>query len=384
MQLFLTALAALTLVVWVCAGIQVTLGGRRLAHLDQIEPVLDSAAPRISVVIPACNEARQVEHALASVLAQDYPDFEVIAVDDRSTDATGSILDRIAQTASRLRVVHVRELPPAWLGKNNALQSGASQATGAVLLFTDADVVMQASVLRRAAAYLIENRIDHLAIAPHATVSGFLPNAFLTLFALLFSLHTRPWKVRDPKSRAHIGIGAFNMVRASAYWAVGGHAPIAMRPDDDVKLGKLLKQRGYAQDLVFGTRLMTVNWYGSLREMRDGLMKNLFAGVGYSVSAVVLGSIAQLAFLTWPFIALFATTGLAQILNLGVVVTLCVLFGVNAGAAGIRWWWCFTIPIAAVFSVYLFMRSMLLALKNRGIDWRGTRYPLEQLRRNRI
>ncbi len=230
MHLFLLGLAILTLVLWITAVVEVTSGARKLADLDAILPISDSAAPRIGVVIPACNEERSIEHALTSLLEQDYPYFEVIAVNDRSTDKTGTILDRMASTEPRLRVMHVQQLPPGWLGKNHALQTGASQASGDILRFTDADVVMESSVLRRAAAYVSTHHIDHLAVAPQAKVRGFLPNAFLGLFGLLFSLYTRPWKARNPDSRAHIGIGAFNMVRASVYWSVGGHARIAMRP----------------------------------------------------------------------------------------------------------------------------------------------------------
>lgn len=384
MHLALILLGGITLVLYLAVGLETTIGGRRVPRLENIQPIAQPGAPRISVVIPACNEERKIEAALSSVLAQDYPDFEVIAVNDRSTDSTGGILDRIARRTPLLRVIHIRELPAGWLGKNNALKQGASQASGAILLFTDADVVMEFTVLRRAAAYMVREEIDHLAVAPRAIVHGFLSNAFLGAFALLFSMYTKPWKVRDPKTREHIGIGAFNMVRASSYWGAGGHEPIAMRPDDDVRLGKLLKLRGYVSDVVFGTRLLTVEWYSSFREMRHGLMKNLFAGVDYSIARVILFSILQLLVLVWPFIAAVFTSGWTQALNAAVVLASFVLFAVNSGLAGIRWYWCFAMPLAALISVYLLVRSMVFTLKNGGIEWRGTTYPLAQLRANRL
>ncbi|MGI8990084.1 MAG: glycosyltransferase [Bryobacteraceae bacterium] len=312
------------------------------------------------------------------------PDFEAIAVDDRSTDATGKILDRVAARDPRLRVIHIQNIPAGWLGKNNALQQGASHATGSLLLFTDADVVFERTVLRRAAAYFDRHALDHLAIPPRAIVHGFLSNAFVALFALLFGMYTRPWKVRDPKAREHIGIGAFNMVRASAYWKAGGHAPIAMRPDDDMKLGKLLKLRGGRSDMVSGTRLLSVEWYASFAEMRHGLMKNMFAGSDYLVSRAILFSLLQLVFLVWPFVAVFAARGPVQALNAAIVLTLCVMFMVNARSVGIRSWWCPTIPLGALISVYFLARATALTLKNGGIEWRGTKYPLAQLRANRL
>jgi glycosyltransferase involved in cell wall biosynthesis len=384
MHLFLLILAALTLLACLVVGLEVSIGGRRVAHLDHIPPIGDAAAPRISVIIPACNEERGIETALASVLSQDYPDFEVIAVDDRSSDSTGVILERMARVHRRLRVLHIDALPGGWLGKNWANYTAASLAAGELLLFTDADVVMESSVLRRAARYMCDHHLDHLAVAPEATVRGFLPNAFLGLFALLFSLFTKPWKVRDPSAREHIGIGAFNLVRASAYRAAGGHAPIAMRPDDDIKLGKLLKTRGYTQDVVFGARLLAVEWYASFDEMRRGLMKNLFAGLDYRVLAVMAAALAQLLFFVWPFLACLVTTGAVRYLNAGAVLLLCASFALNSRLVRIRWWWCFAIPAGALVSVYLITRSMLLTLRKGGIEWRGTHYPLASLRANRL
>lgn len=381
---FLLILAAITLLLYVMAAIQITRGSFQLESLERFPPIPPSNPPRVSIIIPACNEERHIETALSSVLALDYPDFEVIAVNDRSTDSTGAIIDRMAERVPFLRAVHIRELPSGWLGKNHALQQGARQATGFVLLFTDADVVMESSALSRAVNYLEQRSLDHLAVPPRAIVGGFLANVYLGAFALLFSLYAKPWKVRDPKSREYIGIGAFNLVRQSAYWAVGGHQPIAMRPDDDMRLGKLLKSRGHKQDMVFGTKLLTVEWYASFTEMRNGLMKNLFAGVDYSITLVILSSILQVAVLIWPFVALFATRGLTQATNAAAVSTMLLAFFINSRMVGIRWWWGLTMPLAAVISIYLMVRAMTVALWNGGIEWRGTKYPLDQLRANRF
>ncbi len=384
MHILLFILAVVTLTLTLAAALEITLGARKLAHLEDVPPINDNGAPRISVVIPACNEERGIAAALQSVLAQDYPDFEVIAIDDRSTDGTGAILDREAARNSALRVIHVRALPAGWLGKNHALQKGAEAASGSLILFTDADVVMEASVLRRAAFYMASNRLDHLAIAPRASVRGLLSNAFLAVFAAMFTLYAKPWKVKDPKSAQHIGIGAFNLVRAEAWRSVGGHAPIAMRPDDDMSLGKLLKLRGFRQDFLLGTELMIVEWYHSFGEMRRGLMKNLFAAVGYNVPAVLAACAFHVVFLVWPFVALLVTHGWVWVLNLAIVALLMTSFAVNAGSVGIRPWWCLALPIGSLTGVYLLLRAMTMNLKDGGIEWRGTRYSLAELRANRL
>ena len=384
MHSFLLFLAILTLLLYIEQGIEISRGARTLAHLDCIEPIGNDTAPFLSVVIPACNEAATIEAALASVLRQDYPAFEVIAVNDRSTDATGAILDHASQQSPRLRVVHISDLPAGWLGKNHALQTGAAHARGPLLLFTDADVVMDPSVLRRSAAYFEAHRLDHLAAAPNATVQGILSNAFLAVFALGFCLYTKPWRARDPRSPKHIGIGAFNLLRASAYWQAGGHAPIAMRPDDDLKLGKLIKLRGGRQDFVFATRLLSVAWYESFDQMRQGLMKNLFAGAEYRISAVVLSTIAQFLLLIWPFAALLATSGTVRLVNAAIVMAVCTLLWINSKLVGISGAWGLTLPLGSLVCIYLVWRAMLVTLLQDGIEWRGTRYPLRQLRANRI
>ena len=149
-----------------------------------------------------------------------------------------------------------------------------------------------------------ERKVDHVAVIPDVVVPGIALNAFIAAFGVFFSMYARPWKVRDPRSRAHIGVGAFNLIRAQVYRAIGGHAPIAMRPDDDIKLGKLVKKCGFHQDVAIGHGLITVEWYASVGEMIDGLMKNAFAGVDYSLWKVVGASIGLFTMDVWPFLGL--------------------------------------------------------------------------------
>ena len=184
---------------------------------------------------------------------------------------------------------------------------GASSASGDLLLFTDADVQFEQTTLRRAVAYMEAQRVDHLAALPDVRVPGVALNAFIAAFGVFFSMYSRPWQARNPRSRAHVGIGAFNLIRTEVYRAIGGHQPIAMRPDDDMKLGKLVKKRGFRQDAVIGRNFVIVEWYTSLRELIDGLMKNAFAGVEYNLWAVAGSTAGLLVTNVWPFIAVFVT-----------------------------------------------------------------------------
>jgi cellulose synthase/poly-beta-1,6-N-acetylglucosamine synthase-like glycosyltransferase len=380
---FLLALAAITLLIHLVTAVTVWRGARSIRFLAD-QPSLPGSSPRISIVIPARNEERNVEEALQSVLALDYDNLEIDAVDDRSTDSTGAILERMAAANPRLRVVHVRELPPRWLGKNHALELGARKATGDYLLFTDADIVMEPTALRRAVGAMEADGLDHLAVSPEIERRSLLFEMFIGVFSLFFSLYVKPWKVRDPKTRNHVGIGAFNLVRASAWRAIGGHQRIAMRPDDDLKLGKLLKTSGFRQEMMFGRSMLRVEWYRSVSELIQGLTKNAFPGVDYRLSVVFSATVSQLTLLVWPFLALFVTSGTTRWLNLASLAVLFTLCWLNAPLAGVRRWHGVGFPIATLLFLYILWRSALTILWNGGIDWRGTRYALADLKANKV
>ena len=380
MQTLLLLAAVCTLLFYLYSALEMAFGSRTIAKLEDIPPLTSSGQPKVSVVIAACNEERGIEQALTSVLHQDYRDYEVIVVNDRSTDRTGEILHRMSQANPRLQLIAIHQLPPAWLGKNHALHQGAARASGSFLLFTDADVVMHPSVLSRAVRYALDYGVDHLAMPPRVVMKGALLNAFLGTFALIFNMYVQPWKARNPKSAKHVGIGAFNMVRTAVYRAVGGHQRISMRPDDDMKLGKLLKDEGYKQDFVIGIALISVEWYESFGQMVQGLMKNMFASVEYNAVLAIAGSAVQILMGVWPFAAIVLTRGWLQILNALIVATILILFSINARSVGVRRIYALTYPLAVLAFCYILLRSMTVTLWTGGINWRGTHYPLSQLR----
>lgn len=356
---------------------------RSLKFLQQLPPTSDH--PLVSVIIPALNEAQNIEEALSSILALDYPNLEIVVVNDRSTDRTGEILKRMGRENPKLKVVDVMELPPGWLGKNHALAKGAAMAKGEYLLFTDADVVMAPSTMSRAIGRMLEEQLDHLTIwfgwKPPTTALRMLFN----FFNIIFALYCQPWKAKDPKSRSHIGIGAFNLVRRTAYQAVGTHQTIAMRPDDDVKLGKLMKLHGYRQELVMGKDMVTVEWYATLREAVSGFEKNSFAVLDYSLPILCGGTLMILGGFVVPFIMLFFSSGPALWMNMCVVAVFALICLLNAHIHGSRFFPSILgIAPGALMFIYLQWRSAIIIYRNNGINWRGTHYPLDELRANRI
>ena len=189
---------------------------------------------------------------------------------------------------------------------------------------------MAPDTVLRAAAYLRREGLDFVAAAPRVVMPGALLQAFGVVFTLFFSLYTRPWKARDPHSRAHIGIGAFNLVRADAYRRMGTHQAIAMRPDDDMKLGKLVKKHGLSQDFLYGAGQISVEWYATLRQALRGLRKNGFAGVDYRLDRVLLATVAIALLFLVPVPAVLLTGGWTRLL-FGVAIGLMLLL--YAGAA---------------------------------------------------
>lgn len=364
----------------------VEIGHRRLRRLENV--AFDSAwnlYPKVSIVIPARNEAPGIAKALESVLALDYPDFEVLVLDDRSTDDTGLILDRMAEGDPRLRVFHIHELPQGWLGKNHALHVGAGRALGSLVLFSDADVVFQKSTLKRAVQIMEQDHLDHLALLLKAWSRSFEMECFLPFFALNFLIYFRPWEARDPrKKNSFIGVGAFNFVRKSALGAVGNFSRIPLRPDDDVKLGKILKQAGYRQECMAAAGGLSVEWYPSLRACMQGLEKNMFSGTDYRVSVLLFGVFMGLLIPLLPLLVLVWGTGLEKAIALACLLVEIGMSMRASFAMGTSLDRSLFLPIASVVWAYIALRAMVKNLWQGGIYWRDTFYPLKDLKKNRV
>jgi glycosyltransferase involved in cell wall biosynthesis len=384
MQPVLFWIAVATLAAWLAVVADLALAYHRIERVVDEPPLGDAEMPSLSIVVAARNEAATLRPALASLLALDVPRLQVIVVNDRSSDGTGALLDAAAAAEPRLEPVHVETLPAGWLGKNHALHLGAARASGELLLFTDADVVLRPDTLRRAAAYLRRVGADHLAAGPHVDMPGVLLQAFGVVFGLCFALFVRPWRVSDPSSRHHVGIGAFNLLRHDAYRRIGGHSAIRMRPDDDLKLGKLVKLHGLRQAFAGATELVRVEWYHSVAGAVRGLRKNAFSGVEYRVWAVLGASLLHLALFCWPFLALLLTQGPTRWINLAVVVIVLAIFAGGAREQRVPAWYGVAVPVTSVLFVAVMWNSMLYTLWHGGIEWRGTHYPLAELRANRV
>ena len=240
---------------------------------------------RLAIVVPACNEQESIEQALRRLLALDYDNYQVIAVNDRSTDRTGEIMDKVATASGdRLKIVHIAELPAGWMGKVHAMWTAARQSDSEWILFTDADVMFRPDCLRRAITYAEAERADHVVLFPRIIMKRVGEKMMIAFFQLLFVFGHRPWKVADPKTKDHMGVGAFNLVRRKAYEAVGTYAALKFEVVDDMKLGKVMKNGGFRQRVVFGDDLIEIRWARGARGVVRNLTKNFFAVMSASFS----------------------------------------------------------------------------------------------------
>ncbi len=360
-----------------------------LPEYDVLAADASGCAPRVTIIVPARNEADHIEAALLSLLQLDYPYYEVIAVDDRSEDATGAILDRLetqwrqrAEAAHhRLTVLHVTDLPPGWLGKTHAMWQAGKRATGDWLLFTDADVVFRADALRRAMVYAERAKADHLVLFPTMVMKSVGERMMIAFFQSQFVFAHRPWKVADPKSRDSIGVGAFNLVRREVYEQIGTYERLRLAVLDDMMLGEVVKQEGHRQRVVFGRNLITLRWvFGAVGMVRN-LTKNFFAILHYNTAFATLAICGILAVNLGPFVGVWLARGWAQAGFIASLVSLVAIYIGMAARSDISPLYVLLHPVGTLLFTYAIARSVVLTLVRGGVIWRGTWYSLAELRK---
>jgi glycosyltransferase involved in cell wall biosynthesis len=382
---FLTILLGIVAAFWILYGGYCLIRIQGIPRLGDFSPEPGEPHSLVSILVAARNEASSLPRALPTLVTQERANFEVVAVDDRSDDATGAILDDFAARDSHLRVVHVTELPAGWLGKPHALQMAYEKSSGEWLLFTDADVRFHPEAVARALRMVRERNLDHLTLVASLDMHGFWEHTALSYIALAFLLGIRPWLVDKPAAGSYMGIGAFQMVRRSAYEAAGGHRRLAMEVVDDMKLGKMVKRAGYRSNVGFAEGYVRLRWQEGLRNITRGLTKNMFAGMSFHVWKAVGTFFAVLILSVLPFVALAFTHGLTFWLALAasvgaIVFNAAVLRGSGAESPvyGIAH------PVGALVFAWIAMRSMVVTLWRGGIIWRDTFYPLDELRRGSV
>lgn len=349
-----------------------------LAQYDQTP----TGNPSITVIVPACNEAPHISACLETLLNQDYPNLQIIAVNDRSTDTTATIIDHFAvQHPTQLRTLHIDQLPPGWLGKTNALALAARQAPTDFLLFTDADVVFRSDAVRRSLAYAVATHADHLVTVPTTIIHRWDEAAVLGFFQIFSLWAARPWKIADPRAkRDAIGIGSFNLLRRAAYLQIGGFEAQRMDILEDITLGRRIKKAGLTQRIAFARNLVSVHWASGANGLVEVMTKNIFSAFRFHVSLLLAACLWLTLFCVAPVAGLaFTPTRIPATLTLAAVIYSYYLLG---RTSGISTWNALLSPFSALVFIYTLLRSMFYTLKQGGVVWRGTFYSLADLRKH--
>lgn len=350
---------------------------RTLPRIQRLNAPPPARWPRVSLIMPARNEEHALESAMRSKLANTYPELELVLVDDRSTDATGAIADRFAQSEPRLQVVHVEHLPEGWLGKVHAMQRGMERASGEWVLFSDADVHLAPGTLEKIIAYGEREGLGHVTVLPEVTSSGFVLQAALVAMFRLLCVSIRMWAVSDPRSSAAMGTGAFNLVRRSALERTPGLEWLKMEIVDDVALGVMLKRSGAKSAVLNGRGGVSLEFYPSLGAFIRAIEKS---GASFPFLGILLGHVL-LTLLECGFLA-GVFSGRPAL----------VLLGVGTWALSAVTTWAFstwsgfarrTAPLAflgVLPAAFASIRAAVLTLVRGGVMWRGTFYPTAVVR----
>lgn len=335
--------------------------------------------PRLSLIVPACNEGATIEAATKAKLASDYPNLEIVLVDDRSTDATTEVLARLAKADDRVRVVRIDELPSGWLGKVHALERGVAGATGEWLLFSDADVHLETTLLRRVVATAEERRLDFVSMMPRIWSSGFALDVVIAFLVRGLVIASRIWKLADPRSRVAIGNGSFGLARRSAFEKTAGLEWLKLEILDDQVLGQMMKHSGARCGVFDPQGDLALHFYSSLGEMMRGLEKNGYVLVGQlRLHRLIVTAIAIVYLELGPAVALaFPSTRLAGALILATFAAVQVAIAISGHRPIVP----ALVPVLGPVMLLVFVfRSAILMHARGGVSWRGTFYSLASLR----
>jgi chlorobactene glucosyltransferase len=345
-------------------------------------------APKVSVCVPARNEETNIRRCVEAVLRQDYPDLEVIVLDDRSTDATLTLLNEIASRDSRLLSISGSDLPEGWAGKPHALYQASAAASGEWLCFVDADTFLEPNALSAVYAKAIETKADLFTIMTRQILGSFWERTVMPLVMTALSVGFSPRKVNDPSRRDAVANGQFIFIKRSIYDLIGGHEKVKDQIVEDKALSENVKRNGHRLVIADGRLVASTRMYTSLASMWEGWTKNIYLGLSDHPSMLLLGAFgATLALLAALFLPVWPLLGLAWYLNGGVWMALTVVVEallvwaymiyirlVVAGEMGIPRWYAFTTPLGAGVFAAMMLTSAWKVISGQGVTWRGRKY----------
>ena len=346
-----------------------------------------SVEPSVAVLFAARNEQERIASTVESLLAQEYDNLRIIAINDRSEDATGSIVERLATTHDNLIHARIEELPPQWLGKCHALHVGVREygRDQEWLLFTDADVTFSPDTVRRAVLTAERRSLDHLVLFPTMEWATPLEASLLGLFTMMLGIGFRFWKVESNSLKSFIGIGAFNLVRTEVYHRFGGHERLRMEIVDDMKLGYLVKSVGGRSSAVYAQESLRVRWRNGPLDIVRGIIRSGFAGMHFSPWRAIYGvGGLTIAFLLPISLLLIHPTPLSTILSGAGVLLIMIALPLSMRTQKLPLAAALLFPLSTLLFIVGLSLSAVRTLYRGGVEWRGRFYPLDELRRGSV
>ena len=342
-------------------------------------------APLISVLVAAKDEEANIGECLRTLLTQDYPNFEVIVCNDRSTDRTGAIVSAIAQQDTRVRLMNIEHLPEGWFGKNNAMQTGIAASNGQWICMIDADCrQLSTRTLSVAMAYAQDKSCDLLSVLPVLEMKGFWENVVQPVCSGVMMIWFHPDKVNNPRKPNAYANGAFMLMQRDAYETVGTHEAVRLQANEDMHMAALVKAKGLALRVVRSEDLYVVRMYTSLRAILNGWSRIFYGTFGtvkrlslsmmvmlvmgllpYFTAAIALTAAANGASTIWLAAGLVGLT--AAMLQISVIFRFYKLINGRPGL-------CWTYPIGCVITVVALVKSLTKLRRGAKLVWRSTAY----------
>lgn len=373
---------------WVAFGIGLFKGRKRMMLVERPPMPLPDKPPRATILIPAKDEGERIRDCIESALGQDYPDFHVIAINDRSTDRTGAILDELAAGHPNLRVLHIREgsLPPGWTGKCNALHTAVKHAEGQWLLFVDSDVVLQPDALRATLAMGEAKQCDVVTLLPKLESHTFWESLLVPLAGCgVSALYLVALTNNNHLPHVAFANGQYLLIRRSVYEAMGGHEAVRDRFCEDVEIARILKPRGYKVRISWASQFAAVRMYSSLPAILRGWGRNFFAGslgrpwrILLGILFIVLCSYSAYAALGWGVYRMVHPVNVFRgygwlALGAAHLALMTVFLGIMYTWSGNRRRNALWFPLGGALMLLIFVRSLRMCLTGN-VEWRGTRY----------
>jgi glycosyltransferase involved in cell wall biosynthesis len=371
---FWTVLASLG---WLQLYKWVRRGDARVKTFEDLAPGIPALWPKVSLIVPAMNEATTLPAALATLLALDYPNLQIVIVDDRSTDGTGDLVLSAARADPRIRAVRVDALPPGWIGKVHAQARGVEAADGEWLLFTDADVLFAPSALKRAVAHALARALDQLVIVARGRPPTFLLDVVECSLGTLFYGAAGVARDKDPV----VGSGQFSLVRRAALQRTDGLAWLKMEPSDDFGLSLLLRNAGAVQEVLVSRADISWVWYPTFGSMVTGFEKNMFPVVtGYRRAPALIIGVGLFVLNLGPWLAPFVLGWPGMVLLAAALLSLAVTSVLRRRSTGRPALAHFAAPVGQLVLAVVLVRAMFVVRRRGGLTWRDTFYSIDALR----